>query len=270
MECYNFQLIEYNKGYYDESIDITYIIHLENNGRYDNIIKQLNFFQPTKKVYICINKGYKNCTKSTHIKSSSTDLVDAYINILKHSRKNGFRNVLIFEDDFLFSPKISIQYNVESVNTFLKKHDEDNFVYFLGNLPTLKMPYDKNTMILLIGMGTHACFYSNKCIESILNDNYLKINDWDEYLRKFRRYIYNIPLCYQLFTETENYNNWNDSLTTKIAKKIIKMNSLDYKTEPGYSNMYFISNLLFYFLIFLVLSIVILLIVLVKSRIKVK
>ena len=26
MECYNFQLIEYNKGYYDESIDMLYFL----------------------------------------------------------------------------------------------------------------------------------------------------------------------------------------------------------------------------------------------------
>jgi hypothetical protein len=267
MECYSFELINFNRGYYDKSIDITYIIHLENNGRYDSIIEQLNYFQPTKKVFICINKGYKKCIKSEYINSSCTDLVDAYINIFKHSRLNNFKNVLIFEDDFLFSPKILIPTNIDTINMFLNKHRDEKFVYFLGNLPTLKMPYSKNTMILLIGMGTHACFYSDKCIEAILNDNYVKIKDWDEYLRKFRRYIYNIPLCYQLFTETENYNNWNDSLTTKIAKKIIKMNNLDVQTEPGYSNMYFWSTLSFYVIIFLIVIIpVSILIVIKRSR----
>ena len=134
------------------------------------------------------------------------------------------------------------------------KHKKEEFVYMLGNLPTLQIPYFNDTSILIIGMGTHACFYSENLIKKILKDNHENISDWDDYLRNYRRYNFKVPLCYQLFPITENYNNWTDNLSTKLIKNIIKFNNLDEKTEPGYSRMYFISYLLFYLIIFLELS----------------
>ena len=65
--CYSFNLLNFEKGYYDNSIDITYVITLDNSYRYNNITNQLQKFQPTKNVFICINKGYKNCNKLSYI-----------------------------------------------------------------------------------------------------------------------------------------------------------------------------------------------------------
>ena len=58
-ECYNYKKIIYNNGLFNKTIDATYIIHLEGNGRLDDIMKQLNEYQPTNIVYILFNKGYK-------------------------------------------------------------------------------------------------------------------------------------------------------------------------------------------------------------------
>jgi len=66
-KCYNFNKITYANGLLDDAVDATYIIHLEGNGRYEDILKQLDLYQPTKIVYIVFNKGYKNCSKGQHI-----------------------------------------------------------------------------------------------------------------------------------------------------------------------------------------------------------
>ena len=56
--CYNFEKLNYESGFLDANVDVTYIVHLENSHRYDNIIKQLEKYKPTKTVYILINKGF--------------------------------------------------------------------------------------------------------------------------------------------------------------------------------------------------------------------
>ena len=62
--CYRFEKLEYEKGLYDDAIDATFIIHLENNSRYNNIMNGLEKYKPTKIIYILYNKGYKNCKKN--------------------------------------------------------------------------------------------------------------------------------------------------------------------------------------------------------------
>jgi outer membrane lipoprotein-sorting protein len=60
LNCYTFVEYNFNEGLFDKTIDATYIIHLENNGRFESVIKQLEEYKPTKKVYILYNKGYKS------------------------------------------------------------------------------------------------------------------------------------------------------------------------------------------------------------------
>ena len=52
MNCYTFSKLHFKKGVYDESIDATYIITMEDNiERHKNITNQLKKLQPTKLVY---------------------------------------------------------------------------------------------------------------------------------------------------------------------------------------------------------------------------
>ena len=53
--CYHFEKIIFDKGLFDNCVDATYIIHLEGNGRYDDIMQQLTKYQPTKITYILFN-----------------------------------------------------------------------------------------------------------------------------------------------------------------------------------------------------------------------
>ena len=82
--CYSFEILNYTDGMFNKCTDATYIIHLENNGRYVDIQKQLNNFHPNNIVYILFNKGYK-CKNNPKINKANLDLTDAYIYIFKHS-----------------------------------------------------------------------------------------------------------------------------------------------------------------------------------------
>ena len=57
----------------------------------------------------------------------------------------------------------------------------------------------------------------------ILNDK-KRITDWDIYINFFSiNYIYYTPICYQLFSNTENRNNWgiDNAFDYFIAQYII-------------------------------------------------
>ena len=40
--CYKLKELKYNNGLFNDTVDATYIIHLENNGRFNNIMNQLS------------------------------------------------------------------------------------------------------------------------------------------------------------------------------------------------------------------------------------
>ena len=56
--CYRLEHYIFNDDLLNNSIDATYIIHLENNGRLDHIMNQLTEYHPTNNVYILFNRLY--------------------------------------------------------------------------------------------------------------------------------------------------------------------------------------------------------------------
>ena len=167
MNCYNFEQIHLNNNnLLNNSVDATYVIHLENNGRLNSIYEQMTFFQPTKKVFILFNKGYKKCKKDSHINSTNTDLVDAYLKIFEHSTENYFNNILILEDDFIFNKKIKNKVICDDINNFILNKKDEEFIYYLGCIPFLQNKYSGNHNLALITAGTHAVIYSKKLIDN--------------------------------------------------------------------------------------------------------
>lgn len=269
-KCYNFNEITYSNGLLDDAVDATYIIHLEGNGRYEDILKQLDLYQPTKIVYIVFNKGYKKCSKDENITLPAHDLVDAFLQIFKHANNpsQNYNNILILEDDFIFNEKIKNVSTRMNVCTFLNSHKNENFQYLLGCIPFIKMPYtlDCKHFISIISLGTHACVYSKTNRTQLLKKDQLTVSDWDIYnYFHSRRYTYNEPLCYQLFTDTESSDNWGRGnhilyLLGLITKRVFKFFQLDTKIEPGYSFFYLFSKIVFFILLFIVLLIIFLMI----------
>jgi hypothetical protein len=253
-ECYRLEQQDFSDGFLD--LDATYIIHLEGNGREEQITKQLEEYHPTNLVYILYNKGYKKCNKSLHLNEPQIDLIDAFLYIFKDAVGKNYKNILILEDDFMFKDKIKDKQVQLNVMDFINKKENEPMMYMLGCLPFIQRPYDKNTNVLISGIGTHACVYSQSLMEYVLHENKTEFTDWDYYTHsKFTRYMYHEPLCYQLFPETENQKNWNAfSGLTFVLLKLIKFLKLDKQTEPGYTFFYNTSKVLYVMIvIFLVL-----------------
>jgi hypothetical protein len=262
--CYTFKKIKYNKGLLDNAVDATYIIHLEGNGRYDDIMNQLESYHPTKEIYIIFNKGYKKCSKDDRIILPAYDLVDAFLQVFKHAKNQNYNNILILEDDFMFNEKIKKESIRNDICSFLNNNKDKDYQYFLGCLPSLWFPYtiDLKHFINICSTGTHAVIYTKKNRERLLNVNQKDITDWDCFsFTHSRRYMYCEPLCYQLFPDTENSKYWGTHsyftyIVSQIGKKILKIFKLDTEAEPGYSFFYTFSTLFTFILLILILVIV--------------
>ena len=244
--CYQLEKIEFDGGSGGGfgggsgggllDIDATYIIHLDNNGRLDSVKAQLNEFQPTKNVFILHNEGYIKCEKDEYINKPALDLVDAFLYIFKDAQEKDYKHVLILEDDFIFNDRIRDKTVRQHIMNFINRRNYD--IYALGRVPYLQKAYDNNTSISLYGGACHAMIYSRDCIDKTLQIDRKGIEDWDGFTgRTFRIYMYNEPLCYQLFPETENQKYWG-----KNVVKIIKLLKLDTQFEPGYSIAYIMSK----------------------------
>jgi hypothetical protein len=158
----------------------------------------------------------------------------------------------------MFDDKIKVVY--DSINNFIIKKDGRVFSYLLGCLPLLQTLSSDNHSILLLSAGTHAVIYSFKMVEYVLTKDKETISDWDIFMNLKSgtlRYTYCEPVCYQLFSVTENQTNWvNVPILSSIMKFLLKFLKLDVQTSPGYQIMYYFSKSFFIFLILLVILIV--------------
>ena len=258
--CYNYKEIIFEKGFLDDSVDATYILHLEGNGRLSNIYEQLHTFHPSKRVILVFNKGFKKCKKNLYKKLSTYDLVDAFFNVFKHAEERKYKNILVLEDDFIFHPKILDSKNTKAIAEFMNERNgkRESFIYSLGCLPALQLPVNYYNRQVLARMGTHACIYTQECRRQILNTDQTTIYDWDVYTNlSFTNYMFYEPVCYQLFPDTENKKNWvYIYLFTEIFNGFLNYLELDRKVEPGYSFFYWFS-LLHFILLFILLFYVI-------------
>jgi hypothetical protein len=276
MTCYTYVNKYYDDGLFNESVDATYIIHLEDNGQLNHINNQLENYHPTNIVYILFNKGYKKCKKQDYIINSSYDLVDANLDIFKHAEKQNYNNILILEDDFIFNPDIKQPFHLHNINLFLIKHINIDFQYYIGCIPLLMIPYDKYNYINK-GGATHCVIHSRKHRNNLLKIDQRTITDWDSHNNNYynNRYNYYRPLCYQLFPDTENKKNWGVNergllyvmtVFMPVNKNILKLMKLDKQCEPGYSYFYVFSKTLYYVLMLIIIFTIIRIIIVLKNN----
>lgn len=264
--CYQFKYMKNTDGIFHKTIDATYVVHLEENGRYESVMKQLNEYHLTNDVYILHNKGYKKCDKTNNIVYPADDLIDAFFQIFKHANEKKYDNVLILEDDFIFTNDVKNATHINNINNFLIKRTDESFIYYMGCLPYLSLPIldGNNTYFPIISSGTHSVIYSKKYRENLIH-HYDKKNakDWDvmNNFHSMKKYMYGQPLCYQLCSDTENRKTWGNESTIKqfvgnVAIKLITLVGVDKKIEPGYSIYYAISKILPIILLLLSLMVV--------------
>lgn len=253
MKCFNFKELKFKHGIFDNSIDCTYIIHLEDNyKRLDNIKNQLNKYKPTKKVYIYVNKGFKKCKKNLIQQKSNFDIIDSYLNVFKHANKNNYNNILILEDDFIFK-RVILQEDLNNINNFCNENKHKKFILSLGLLCVLYYPINKYINKSILSVGAHSIIYSKQIrINLLKNKDYINyISDFDVYLLFLRnKYFYYKPLVYQRFENTENQNNWPFYYFNKyVALKYLKFLNFEKEPEKAFKLHYqycFICNIIFY------------------------
>jgi hypothetical protein len=255
--CYHFTEINFDSGVFDETIDCTYIIHLIDNGRLQHIYSEINKISTTKKIIIVMNKGYKKCKKKLIEQQTYQDLTDAFLQCLKDAKSKGYKNILILEDDFIFDNKLMNKHHINNINNFIKTKN-DEYVYFIGFIPIIIYPtIDLHTINVVKSLTMHSVIYSEKLIQ-----NYEKLDlsykHWDVIIEKNikNKYAYYIPLCYQLFPETENKKSWsekdNNDIVNKIKNIVIQFFNMDKTPYNGFMFCYFFAYFLFvFFFIFL-------------------
>jgi len=266
--CYDFKLIIKNKGIFDNFVDATYILTLVGSDRQSNIDEQLKLYAPTKKIYIVYNKGYKKCDKILIKHIPPYDLSNSYLNTIDHSLKNNYNNILILEDDFIFSPLIKNEDVIHDIHYFFIKNKDKTFYYNLGTIPLIFYPninIFNNTFRGFDCRLSHAIIYTKKIQIDIIEHKNNNIMNWDNFLtRKYLNYFYKYPLCYQLFTKTENQNYWcvedifpfHCFIQYSLTNNTIKILKLDKRAQPGFNIIYIMSFILNY-LIFLIIIIII-------------
>ena len=243
-KCYEYEEYKFTNPLLN--VEATYIIHLKNNGRYDSIIEQIQKYNISKKVYIVINKGYKNCKKHESITIPPLDLVDTYLEIFEHAQNK--ENILILEDDFFFDEKIKENFHQTNINQFINKKIKEDFIYYLGTIPLLQVPYNYYHYYGLT-CGSHAVIYSKKNRKKTIETIKYQINDWDIFINfnNINRFIYYTPLCYQLFPDTDNSSYWGShniflKYIAEFSKYIIILLKL-HENIDGYSIFYLFSKI---------------------------
>ena len=251
--CYEIEYRQYKKGILDDFIDATYIITMKNSKRIINIEAQLKKYIPTKNIYIVYNDGYKTCNKILPLYTPPYDISDAYFYTIYDSVKKNFNNILIFEDDFIFSDNINNKIIHNEIKNTLDKNINNKIYFNLGPLPIIFYPNINPFNNIYKGIFTtmtQGVIYNKSIRNDILkykDDINIKPRHWDVFISKtYTTYFYKIPIIYQTFPITENQNYWiSDNkkdllniICKYLLKKIILSLKLDIQPEPGFTNIY--------------------------------
>lgn len=266
--CYDFTPVTFPDGLFEGIVDATYILHMKDDTeRMKSIQRQINEYHLSKRVYIVNNLGFKakdrGCEKPDWVQLPQHDIVHANYEIFRHAAKQGYRgNLLILEDDFILDPKIREKRHRDHIKEFTDYLNKikRKFMYSLGSLPIAigpMIPFPNHCWGAF--MGTHSFIinetYRNHLLRKVKPES---MGDWDSY--NMTAYMYNQPLCYQLFPETENQKTWGSNLIAgdflrKWGIVYLKWMNLD-KSVESYPTLYFIAKCIF-FLIYILLLLVI-------------
>ena len=251
-KAYQFELIENDSSLFNNDfINATYVIHLEGNGRYENILKQIKQFKTTNKIFILHNKGFKTGLKQKYIDKAPLDIIDAFLTCFKHACNNNYKSILFFEDDFICDEKLLDKSITNEISDFVKSKTIQNekWFYHLGVLPIVSSTSFGNHRQLFIGGGCHAVIFSNQFMKYLLSYTPKDIVDWDVFLAKTtlfntKRFMYDKCLCYQTWPETENSKLWGYQwgnvgiFACDISKNINRLLKLDTEPKYGFNKAY--------------------------------
>ena len=253
--CYYYQTIHFEESSLD--VDAVYVLTMENSERIEKIKKELYLHKPGKVVMIQINKGFRNCSKrlckdsTEEIDVSYMDISHAYLNAFKNAVNNQYKNVLILEDDAVFSKEYYNADNLKIINEFIPKLDSKQSVFALGLFPWISLYSSNGIRRSIVASGTHATIFPISVMRRIISDCDI-IRDMDVYVNTiYTRYFSHNPLVSQTIHQTENYNNWGNDygflgdVIRTILGIIFWLMGLDKSPEPGTTYIYNMNKVIY-------------------------
>ena len=270
-DCYSYEIINFEQS--SLNVDAVYVLTMENSDRLEELKKQLYIYKPGKRIIIQINKGYKKCAKrlcdnsKEYINNPYNDISHAYLNAFKNAIQKQYENILILEDDAIFSPEYYNPYNLKIVNEFIPKLNSNQWIFALGLMPWVSLYYSYGIRRSILAYGTHASIFPISVVNNIVQ-NCNSISDMDNYVNtRCVRYFYDYPLVTQTFPETENSKYWGTDLGflgSIIRYIMISTNwllGIDKQSEPGTTIFYNINKILYDMLIPLLIMYILFLII---------
>ena len=258
-DCYSYEIINFEQS--SLNVNAVYVLTMENSDRLEELKKQLYIYKPGKRIIIQINKGYKKCAKrlcdnsKEYINNPYNDISHAYLNAFKNAIQKQYENILILEDDAIFSPQYYNPYNLKIVNEFIPKLNSNQWIFALGLMPWVSLYYSYGIRRSILAYGTHASIFPISVVNNIVQ-NCNSISDIDNYVNtRCVRYFYDYPLVTQTFPETENSKYWGTDLGflgSIIRYIMISTNwlfGIDKHSEPGTTIFYNINKILYDMLI---------------------
>tara|TARA_B100000035_G_C20980194_1_gene545079 strand:- start:240 stop:1094 length:855 start_codon:yes stop_codon:yes gene_type:complete len=257
--CYYYQTIHFEESSLD--IDAVYVLTMENSDRLEKLKKELYFHKPGKVVMIQINKGFRNCSKrlckdsTEDIDVSYMDISHAYLNAFKNAVNNQYKNVLILEDDAIFSKEYYNADNLKIINEFIPKLDAKQSLFALGLVPWISLYNSNGIRKSVTASGIHATIFPISVMKKIISDC-TNIRDMDMYVNlNCTRYFSHNPLVSQTFPQTENSNNWGNDygflgvVIRTILGMFFWLMGLDKTAEPGTTYIYTLNKIMYDILI---------------------
>ena len=240
MNCYYYDTIQKNMSTWDAVIDGCFILIMENSKHKENIYKNIIPNVPVSKIFVQYNKGFRKCEKE-NIDRTDKDLAYSLKVAFQKALSMGMKRVLVLEEDVLFDDRIQNKEITDDIKQFISIKNPD--VYNLGTLFNFSnlMTIWSNHLHSYYMSFTHAVIYSEMYMKDFIKNNTKNIHT-DVYFNKFKnKYLYKIPIVYQLFEKTENTDNWNSLGINwySVSKFVIfDFYKLDKQAQPGFDKVY--------------------------------
>lgn len=235
--CYRYEHYNFLYGKFDDIVDCTYVMLMENSSREKTILETIGKYKPSSKCIIQYNKGYKKCKKNIKKQLPNHDLVHSLQTVFKHAIKSGYQRILVLEDDCIFDERINDPEIINDITTFISKKDPK--IYSLGTTIHFPVPWDpiiSKHHRLLYGTCAHAMIYNLKYMTETCDIDFMGPGTDIEINRHWDKFVYYKPIAYQIFPDTENSQiGWIIPGLKQITNFLLfKPTGLTHKPQPGF------------------------------------
>ena len=252
--CYRYEYYNFSHGKFDEAVDCTYVLLMENSPREETILNTLSKYKPTSKCIIQYNEGYKKCHKELKKQTPNNDLVHCLKTAFRHALLNGYKRILVLEDDCEFDERINDVFITSDICQFINEHNPD--IYSLGSIflmSPLDILFSRHCRMYALGM-THAVIYNHTYMSKKQDtDFFMGAIDVEPNLH-WSKFTYHKPIAYQTMPDTENSKlGWHIPGIKKFTNMLL-IDPLQLKTrvQPGFDYLYLIFKVISFLLVFLI------------------